>query len=87
MRVGEILEGQRRRLVQLAGMEMELVVLDVEDIAAHAVAIAVAGLFRQLLEELGVGDVALGYAEMGPLVAVTTGVRPLAAAISSAISE
>ena len=46
---------------------MEFVVLDVEDIAAHAVAIAVAGLFRQLLEELGVRDVALGNAEMGSL--------------------
>lgn len=65
--VGEIFEGQKRRLVELAGMEMEFVVLDVEDIAAHAVAIAVTGLFRQLLEELGVRDVALGDAEMGSL--------------------
>ena len=65
--VGEIFEGQKRRLVELAGMEMEFVVLDVEDIAAHAVAIAVTGLFRQILEELGVRDVALGDAEMGSL--------------------
>lgn len=85
--VGEIFEGQKRSLIELAGMEMEFVVLDVEDIAAHAVAIAVTGLFRQLLEELGVRNVALGDAEMGPLVAVTTGVRPLAAATCSAISE
>ena len=62
--VGEIFEGQKRRLVELAGMEMEFVVLDVEDIAAHTVAIAVAGLFRQLLEELSVRDVALSDAEM-----------------------
>ena len=62
--VGEIFEGQKRRLIELAGMEMEFVVLDVEDIAAHTVAIAVAGLFRQLLEELGIRDVALGYTKM-----------------------
>lgn len=31
--VGEIFEGQKRSLIELAGMEMEFVVLDVEDIA------------------------------------------------------
>ncbi|OQB35373.1 MAG: hypothetical protein BWY06_03171 [Candidatus Latescibacteria bacterium ADurb.Bin168] len=43
---------------------MQLVVLDVEDVSGDAVAVLVARLSGQLLEELCVGNVALGYAQM-----------------------
>ena len=60
--VGEVLEDRGGLLVQIAGMEMQLVVLDVEDVSGNAVAVLVARLSGQLLEELGVGNVALRYA-------------------------
>ncbi|SPD74386.1 hypothetical protein PITCH_A230072 [uncultured Desulfobacterium sp.] len=62
--VGEVLEDRGGLLVQIAGMEMQLVVLDVEDVSGDAVAVLVARLSGQFLEELCVGNVALGYAQM-----------------------
>ena len=49
--VGEVLEGRGGLLVQIAGMEMQLVVLDVEDVSGDAVAVLVARLSGQFLEE------------------------------------
>ncbi len=43
---------------------MQLVVLDVEDVSGDAVAVLVARLSGQFLEELCVGNVTLGYAQM-----------------------
>ena len=48
-------------------MEMQFVVLDIEDVPGDAVAVLVARLAGQVLEELSVGDVALRHTQMANL--------------------
>ena len=47
--VGKVFEGQNWRLIKLAGMKVQLTVLDVEDIASDTLPVPVAGLFGEFL--------------------------------------
>ncbi len=70
--VSEILQRQKQILFQLPCVKMELIILNEEGVVADTLTIPVSGLCGQILEENGIGLIALGYGRWCPWVGIIT---------------